>query len=77
MKKPKDLSSALWTVLMLLAVVIVGGPCLSAWAVETEKPLSAADAFEQNKRLGRGVNIIGYDPVWKDRGRSRFQAEHF
>jgi endoglucanase len=23
-------------------------------------------AFEQNKRLGRGVNIIGYDPLWKD-----------
>lgn len=23
-------------------------------------------AFDQNKRLGRGVNIIGYDPLWKD-----------
>ena len=21
-------------------------------------------AFEQNKRLGRGVNIIGYDKIW-------------
>jgi endoglucanase len=35
------------------------------------------DAFEQNKRLGRGVNVLGYDPIWKDRSRGRFQAEHF
>lgn len=77
MNKPRDLSSARWTVLMLLAVATVGGPWLSAWAVETGKPLSAADAFDQNKRLGRGVNIIGYDPIWRDRGRGRFQAEHF
>jgi hypothetical protein len=24
---------------------------------------SRADAFDQVKRLGRGVNILGYDPV--------------
>jgi endoglucanase len=35
------------------------------------------DAFEQNKRLGRGVNVLGYDPIWKDRSRGRFQAEYF
>jgi endoglucanase len=35
------------------------------------------DAFEQNKRLGRGVNVLGYDPIWKERSRGRFQAEHF
>ena len=23
------------------------------------------DAFEQNRKLGRGVNIIGYDPIWR------------
>lgn len=77
MNQPKDLSSARWAVLMLLAVAMVGGPSLFAGASETDKPLSATDAFGQNKRLGRGVNIIGYDPLWKDRGRSRFQAEHF
>ncbi len=38
---------------------------------------SAPDAFAQNKRLGRGVNIIGYDPLWRDRAKGRFQAEHF
>lgn len=37
----------------------------------------AADAFEQNRRLGRGVNIIGYDPIWRSRDQGRFQQKHF
>src|SRR4051812_16106588 len=36
-----------------------------------------ADAFARNKKLGRGVNVIGYDPIWKHRGSGRFQAGHF
>jgi endoglucanase len=35
------------------------------------------DAFTQNKRLGRGVNVIGYDPLWRDRARARFREEFF
>jgi endoglucanase len=35
------------------------------------------DAFRQNKRLGRGVNILGYDPIWKDRRQARFQEKYF
>jgi endoglucanase len=35
------------------------------------------DAFEQNRRLGRGVNIIGYDPLWRSRDQGRFQEKHF
>jgi endoglucanase len=34
-------------------------------------------AFEQNKKLGRGVNIIGYDPLWKDSSKARMKAKHF
>jgi len=37
----------------------------------------AADAFEQNRRLGRGVNIIGYDPIWRSREQGRFKERHF
>ncbi len=40
-------------------------------------PDDAKLALEQNHRLGRGVNILGYDPIWKDRSKGRFQAEHF
>lgn len=32
-----------------------------------------ADAFAQNHRLGRGVNILGYDPLWRSRDLARFR----
>jgi endoglucanase len=35
------------------------------------------DAFAQNKRLGRGVNVLGYDPIWQDRRKARFQEKYF
>lgn len=34
-------------------------------------------AFKQNEKLGRGVNIIGYDPLWKDSTKARMKEEHF
>ncbi len=27
--------------------------------------------------MGRGVNVLGYDPIWKDRSKARFRQEHF
>ena len=51
-------------VLMLAALVGHGQP-------------GAADIFEQNRRLGRGVNILGYDPIWLSRDQARFQDKHF
>lgn len=35
------------------------------------------DAFEQVKRLGRGVNILGYDPIWDNARAARFKEKHF
>lgn len=49
----------------------------SALAAEAGAAPPVVDAFAQNTRLGRGVNVIGYDPIWKDRARGRFQVEHF
>lgn len=49
----------------LLLVVALFGPSLRA------------DVFAQNRRLGRGVNIIGYDPLWRSPEQGRFTAEHF
>ncbi len=37
----------------------------------------AGDIFDQNRRLGRGVNIIGYDPLWRSRDQARFHDQHF
>jgi endoglucanase len=34
-------------------------------------------AYVAVKRLGRGVNIIGYDPIWKDFEKGRFKERHF
>lgn len=35
------------------------------------------DAFLQNQRLGRGVNVIGYDALWQSRDKARMQDRHF
>jgi endoglucanase len=35
------------------------------------------DPFDLNRRLGRGINIIGYDPIWQNRKSARIQAHHF
>jgi endoglucanase len=37
----------------------------------------AGDAFARNRQLGRGVNILGYDPIWRSRGEARFQEKNF
>jgi endoglucanase len=37
----------------------------------------STDAFTQNRLLGRGVNIIGYDPIWRARDQGRMQGKHF
>ena len=41
------------------------------------KPTAAVDPFDQVKRLGRGVNILGYDPIWESFGQARFKEKHF
>jgi aryl-phospho-beta-D-glucosidase BglC (GH1 family) len=38
---------------------------------------AGGSVFDQNRKLGRGVNILGYDPIWRSRDRARFQAKHF
>ncbi len=56
-----------------LAVVCFAGQATMATAASVDWP----DAFQQNNRLGRGVNIIGYDPLWRDPSKARFKDEYF
>lgn len=63
-----DLQRRFGSMLLLLGLVSLGLPAGQAQQV---------DAFEQNRRLGRGVNIIGYDPLWRSRTDARFQEKHF
>jgi endoglucanase len=37
----------------------------------------AIDPWEQIKAMRRGVNIIGYDPMWHDFEKARFKERHF
>jgi endoglucanase len=46
-------------------------------AVSAQEKFGEGYAFEQNSRLGRGVNIIGYDPIWKDSSKARMKEKHF
>ncbi len=48
-----------------------------AYLPPKEQYFKSPDALIQNKRLGRSVNIIGYDPFWKNMEYARFQTEHF
>ena len=50
-------------------------PDVAANVDSTRSPDS--EVFAQNRRLGRGVNIIGYDPLWRDPGAARFKQKHF
>jgi endoglucanase len=38
---------------------------------------TAVPVYDQIKQMGRGLNIIGYDPLWKDPSKARFQDRHF
>src|ERR1700683_3310530 len=35
------------------------------------------DPFAQVKQMGRGVNILGYDPIWRNFADARFKERHF
>jgi len=39
-----------------------------------DQPLAAAEQVAQMKR---GVNIVGYDPLWQDVAKARFKLRHF
>jgi endoglucanase len=73
-------SSLRWSA---LAALTIGG----LWAQAPAEPAqpaapgqaqpAAADPFVQIREMGRGVNIIGYDPIWEDFAKARFKERHF
>jgi hypothetical protein len=48
-----------------------------AFVIAGASPLSALDAFQQNARLGRGVNLLGWDAVWQNRARGQVKGIHW
>jgi len=59
--------------------LVVGCAAILVWGAggATAQSESKTDAFAQNQRLGRGVNILGYDPIWRSRDQGRFKAGYF
>ena len=57
-----------------LRLVLAG--CLIV-AAAAGRSSGATDAFEQNRRLGKGVNILGYDPIWTSPDQARFKDRYF
>ena len=41
------------------------------------QPFKPIEASAQNAAMGRGVNVLGYDPVWSDPQDARFKPRHF
>ena len=58
------------------ALLCVLGTMVACWP-NGSAGAQSSDTFAQNKRLGRGVNVLGYDPIWKDRQKGRFQEKYF
>ena len=51
---------------------------LTACAAETPAPETASTpAGAPSAELRRGVNVLGYDPIWTDPAKGRFQQRHF
>jgi endoglucanase len=52
-------------------------------AVAAPKPLTFGEAFtpidpfDQTRAMARGVNVLGYDPVWTDKSKARFTPVMF
>jgi endoglucanase len=60
---------------------LIGAAISASIILALAAPLASAqgpaDAFAQVKRMGRGVNILGYDPIWEHPKRARFEDKHF
>ena len=63
------------TAILVSALLAPGFPEAPPWPPPRRS--GPADAFAQVERMGRGVNIIGYDPLWQDPGQSPFPGAPF
>jgi endoglucanase len=56
------------------SLVAITALLVTTAALGADKSLSAADQVAQMKR---GVNVVGYDPLWRDASHARFKPKHF
>src|SRR6187402_1302271 len=75
--KPANNSPLLMSAKKITLVLVFVSLLLTGMGQGNTQTVTVSDAFAQNQRLGRGVNILGYDPIWRSRDRARFKAEYF
>ncbi len=68
--------------LLALAAALLATPVAAQSPAAKPPTVSAATtgqgpAWQTAARLRRGVNIIGYDPLWNDPAKARFKTRHF
>lgn len=51
--------------------------CLFIIMLSCQSGPKQVNPFVQNQKLGRGVNIIGYDAIWNSFEQARFKERHF
>jgi len=52
--------------------------CIAVCAANAQNAgFTPIDPWEQIKTMARGVNVIGYDPLWQNFEKARFQEKHF
>jgi endoglucanase len=76
---PKLMHSA---VALLATIAAIAAPPALADDPAPNPPPSASrfvelSAHDQVRQMGRGVNVIGYDPFWRDGAQGNYKDEHF
>lgn len=61
---------------MRIATLLAAALAL-AFALPAAAQTHQGPAWETAAHMKRGVNIIGYDPLWRDPAKARFQTRHF
>jgi len=67
-----DIVGAMKLSIRLFALFAVAG-----WLLAAQPASAVMDPFDQIAAMKRGVNIIGYDPIWDNFDKARFHERHF
>jgi endoglucanase len=51
--------------------------CSFIFILSCQSDPEQVDVFIQHQKIGKGVNILGYDPIWNSFDEARFQEKHF
>lgn len=60
-----------------LALPLVLFGCVTAPPPAWKQPFAPIDPFAQAAQMQRGVNVLGYDPLWTDPAKARFTTADF